>query len=200
MTIDRSVIIAVVFLIWWFSPYWFQISSVFENLYQLFQHAKYYLPILVILCLFCQKDLLDQIESYFPIRRIFTTIFSDDRHSTEKNPLYKQRPTYQAYQQTYQFPQQTYQFPQSSYQSPQQSYQTPQQAYQRRLPRFRSRRSVSPLTKLKYQLAASQGWICPACQNTLSNNLRIRYLIPLSEGGTNRWENIQVYCPQCASN
>jgi len=80
---DRSLILAVIFLIWWFYPYFFQVQSVFANVYFLYQSWKYLVPICIVVCLLFRKTTLDSLSEYFPLRKIITTIFVDDTYTPD---------------------------------------------------------------------------------------------------------------------
>jgi hypothetical protein len=77
---DWATIISCIVIFWWFSPYLTQISSVFENIYQLYGTFKYLVPICFIVLLLCRKNTLEYIDNIIPIKSIIISIFSDDTY------------------------------------------------------------------------------------------------------------------------
>jgi hypothetical protein len=59
----------------------------------------------------------------------------------------------------------------------------------------KEKRNVTGLTKKK--VAASQGWKCGACGNTLDETYEVDHRLALYKGGTNEITNLVALCPHC---
>ncbi|MTW38268.1 HNH endonuclease, partial [Streptococcus pneumoniae] len=46
-------------------------------------------------------------------------------------------------------------------------------------------------------LAAYQKYKCPVCMVSIKNSYHIDHIVPLSSGGSNGKENLQLLCPPC---
>ena len=57
------------------------------------------------------------------------------------------------------------------------------------------KRNVSENVK-KY-IASQQNWKCQLCQNQLDATYEVDHIIPLYQGGTNDYENLQALCRNC---
>lgn len=48
-----------------------------------------------------------------------------------------------------------------------------------------------------WQMAESQDWLCAYCETPLFGEYHVDHMLPLSRGGSNRWDNLALTCPEC---
>lgn len=47
------------------------------------------------------------------------------------------------------------------------------------------------------RIAEHQYWICPYCGQDVRECWSVDHIVPVSKGGMNTWENIQITCDHC---
>ena len=52
----------------------------------------------------------------------------------------------------------------------------------------------------KKRVAASQAWVCAACDKLLTASYEVDHIEPVYLGGSNDAENLQALCPECHHN
>lgn len=77
----RVVLSVLCVLAWWLMPYWSIFTAICENIYQIFQQAKYLVPIFICLLFVCQKQTLKEINEYVPLNKMVRSVYGESEFS-----------------------------------------------------------------------------------------------------------------------